>query len=241
MNEKVEYNAISVVIATYNAAPYLQICLNSIYAQENKNLHIVIIDGGSTDHTIDILKKNSSKIKFWISEKDEGIYDALNKGLAHVSTPWVYFLGADDYLLPGFSDFSKCLEEENTIYYANVCYKGKKESGPLSSYRMAKHGIFHQTIVYPIHVFHKYTYDTQYPIAADYDLNMKCYGDLEFNFKYCDHVIAFYNDNGLSSYQVDTQFLADKERKIYANFGLGVRVRYWFRKVKSRLKRKEAL
>ncbi len=159
---------ITVIIVTYNAAEYLQSCLNSIYAQKYPAIDIVVIDGNSTDGTADILQQNTSKIHFWVSEKDNGIYDAMNKALPHITSQWVYFLGADDELLPEFSEMASELKVENAIYYGNVLADGVKRSGLISSYYMAKGGIYHQAIIYPASVFKHYAYNTKYKIAAEY-------------------------------------------------------------------------
>src|SRR5579864_471869 len=101
---------ISIIIVTYNAAAYLQKCLDSIYRQKYPSIEIIVLDAESTDGTVDILKANTNKITFWKSEKDEGIYDAMNKALEHVTGEWVYFLGADDELLDDFSDMAYALK-----------------------------------------------------------------------------------------------------------------------------------
>ncbi|TQD23863.1 glycosyltransferase family 2 protein [Methanolobus vulcani] len=89
---------ISVIIAVYNGAKTLQRCIDSVSNQTFKNKELIIIDGGSTDGTIDILKANNDKIAYWISEPDNGIYNAWNKALEHANGEWIYFLGSDDYL-----------------------------------------------------------------------------------------------------------------------------------------------
>lgn len=90
--------AITFVIATYNADKTLIRCLESFFQQTYKNKSLVIIDGGSTDNTIEIIKKYQHLLAYWISEPDKGIYNAWNKGLQQVSGDWVAFMGADDYL-----------------------------------------------------------------------------------------------------------------------------------------------
>ncbi|MBC3793034.1 glycosyltransferase family 2 protein [Spirosoma utsteinense] len=95
------YPKITIITATYNAERYLEQSINGIYEQRYPNLEYIIVDGGSKDTTIDIVKKNSSKITYWISEPDSGIYDAWNKGINKSSGDWVMFLGSDDILLPG--------------------------------------------------------------------------------------------------------------------------------------------
>lgn len=88
---------ISIIIATYNADATLQRCLNSIIPQKTNDIELIIIDGGSKDHTVDIIR-NCRFIDKYISEKDEGIYDAWNKGIRLSSGEWILFLGADDQL-----------------------------------------------------------------------------------------------------------------------------------------------
>lgn len=98
------YPKITVITATYNAERYLEESINSVYDQYYPNLEYIIIDGGSKDKTVDIIKQNSSKITHWISEPDSGIYDAWNKGVNKSSGDWVMFLGSDDLLLPNALD-----------------------------------------------------------------------------------------------------------------------------------------
>jgi glycosyltransferase involved in cell wall biosynthesis len=228
---------VSIIIVTFNAADTLQECLDSIYAQEYPFLDIIVIDGESNDGTKEILLKNASKIKYFKSEKDDGIYDAMNKALVQVDTPWVYFLGADDILLPDFSKLVSALKNENTIYYANVIYKGKKCSGKISAYKQAKSGIFHQSIIYPSSIFKKYKYNIRYKVAADYALNMQLHKSPDYAFEFIDYTITKYNETGLSAIQKDINFEKDKNHLILKNFGVSIWLRYIFRVFKNSLKK----
>jgi glycosyltransferase involved in cell wall biosynthesis len=88
---------ITVVIAVYNGAQTLQQCIDSFIRQTYANKELIIIDGASTDGSIEIIKKNQKDINCWVSEPDKGIYNAWNKGLEKVNGEWVCFLGADDF------------------------------------------------------------------------------------------------------------------------------------------------
>lgn len=90
--------SIAVVTAVYNGARTLQRCIDSVAGQSYTQVEHIIIDGGSTDGTLDLLKKNSSKLAYWVSEPDRGIYDAWNKGIEHSNGEWLVFLGCDDFL-----------------------------------------------------------------------------------------------------------------------------------------------
>lgn len=92
---------ISIIIATYNAEKTINRCLNSIIQQKTEQIELIVVDGGSIDKTLDIIKENGKYIDRYISEKDHGVYDAWNKGIKLSSGKWIEFLGSDDILLPG--------------------------------------------------------------------------------------------------------------------------------------------
>ena len=89
----------SIIIPTYNSAQTLKVCLDSVLGQTYDNFEILIIDGNSKDKTLEIIENysalNISRFK-WVSEKDKGIYDAMNKGIKLAKAEWLYFLGSDD-------------------------------------------------------------------------------------------------------------------------------------------------
>jgi glycosyltransferase involved in cell wall biosynthesis len=227
---------ISIIIVTFNAATTLQRCLDSIYRQRNIVAEIIIIDGNSTDATVDIIKANTEYLYYWESNKDNGIYDAMNKALKHIKSKWVYFIGADDELYDDFSNFVLELADNTCIYYANVITRGIKRSGELTAYQQAKDGIFHQAMIYPKSVFEKFNYNLRYRIFADYELNMRCFK--HYNFLYKDYIIAHFNHTGSSGFIEDIQFKKDKSSLIYRNFGLIIWLRYIFKQMKEKFRKK---
>jgi glycosyltransferase involved in cell wall biosynthesis len=88
----------TVVVSVFNGAETLRQCIDSVSSQTWASKELIIIDGGSTDGTVEILRENASKIAFWLSEPDRGIYHAWNKALDRARGRWICFLGADDYL-----------------------------------------------------------------------------------------------------------------------------------------------
>lgn len=98
---------ISIIIATYNAGKTLQKCLDSIAKQKSDDIELIVIDGASKDDTLEIVKRNSAIIDQYVSERDKGIYDAWNKGIARARGKWIQFIGADDVLLDGAIGFYK--------------------------------------------------------------------------------------------------------------------------------------
>lgn len=97
---------ITIITATYNAEKYLPAAIQSIREQTYDNIEYIIVDGGSTDSTLDIIKDNESIVDHWISEPDSGIYNAWNKGVRLSHGDWIAFLGADDrYLESAISQY----------------------------------------------------------------------------------------------------------------------------------------
>ena len=87
---------ITVITAVYNSDKYLEECLNSLYSQKSKNFEHIVVDGGSNENTIQILKKFDDKIDYWFSKKDLGIYDAFNRGMILARGEYLGFLNSDD-------------------------------------------------------------------------------------------------------------------------------------------------
>ena len=88
---------ITIIVAVFNGSKTMQQCINSVAQQTYVNKELIIIDGGSLDGTVELLKSNQENIAYWISEPDRGIYNAWNKGVSQAKGEWICFLGADDY------------------------------------------------------------------------------------------------------------------------------------------------
>lgn len=122
---------ISVVTVCYNAVDQIEETIKSVVGQTYQNIEYIVIDGGSTDGTTDIIRKYSDKISYWISEPDNGIYDAMNKGI-HVATgDYINFMNAGDYFssASAISDVVKQINATNDIIYGDstmIDYKGRR-------------------------------------------------------------------------------------------------------------------
>lgn len=111
---------ITIITVTYNSEKYLTDCINSVKMQDHNDIEHIVIDGLSTDKTVDIIRANEDSISKWISEKDEGMYDAINKGMKMATGEVIGILNSDDMLASTdvISSIAKCFEDKkvNSIY-----------------------------------------------------------------------------------------------------------------------------
>jgi glycosyltransferase involved in cell wall biosynthesis len=211
---------ISIISVVYNAESHLEQTLLSIVKQTYQNIEIVIVDGGSTDGTIDIIKKYEKRISYWISEPDKGIYDAMNKAVTVITGDWVNFIGAGDILLNVFHKVAPLLKKNNTIYYGDV-YRNdtlKVFNGKFNAFKFSRIAICHQAILYPASVYRKYTFDLKYKSNSDHHLNLLLYGDKTYRWEYFPIIICIYEGGGYSDINMDYEFFKDRILVVRNNF-----------------------
>lgn len=178
----------TVIIATYNSGKVIDDCLKSIANQsylDKNEIELIVIDGASTDNTLDILKDYSYLISILISEKDNGVYDAWNKGLKCVNGDWILFLGSDDKLLPQslikYATFLSKLDDKPDLVSSRVQLVdsdttkikviGEKYDWNVFRKRM---NIAHVGSLHSAKLFHELgSYDSNFRICGDYELLLR--------------------------------------------------------------------
>lgn len=175
----------SIIIATYNASEHLQETLNSIFNQTYNDYEILIIDGNSKDNTFNIIKYNRDKIHYYVSEEDDGLYDAWNKGILKVTSKWVMFLGAGDVLkndaLQNYNLFLNDNGDDFDYVSAKLNRIGEKGDylstfGQRWDWEKSKHimNVAHPGSLHSIYYFKKIgCFNTQYKICADYEFLLR--------------------------------------------------------------------
>jgi glycosyltransferase involved in cell wall biosynthesis len=180
---------LSIIVAVFNGVRDLPRCLASVAEQSFKARELIVMDGGSTDGTLDIVRANSGWIAHWESGPDRGVYDAWNKALAHARGDWICFLGCDDYfhdrrLLERIAPIARGAFPSYRLIYGrlnivsgdgrvieNVARPWPKIKGQfLAGTLMLPHpGTFHHRTLFDVHG----NFDSSFRIAGDYDLMLR--------------------------------------------------------------------
>lgn len=204
---------ISVITICKNEKDTIEETLLSILDQTYRNFEIIVVDGVSTDGTIDVIEKYSDKISHFISEPDTGIYNAMNKGIKIATGDLLYFLNANDTIYDEnvFKKIIKAFKKNPDIMlsFGNAYYVNRQNNTKYlfdytklydSYFLFYKLNLFHQTMFYRKELFEKYgLYDENYIIAGDADKNMKFLLEQKVKAMYLPFVVANYAMNGISS------------------------------------------
>ncbi|MHC1708677.1 MAG: glycosyltransferase family 2 protein [Bacteroidales bacterium] len=212
---------ISVITPTYNASSCVERAILSVAQQSYKQVEHVFIDNHSTDGTLDIIRRYQEKydhIRVY-SQKDNGLYNAMNIGIDRATGDWLYFLGADDELYHQHI-FTELFDEgylySKKVIYGNVLIKGETTwakdnsvyDGEFDLGKLLHHNICHQAILYPAKVIRKAGYFTEkYFVTADWEYNFRCYA--LGSFIYVDKIIAIFTGGGVSSKGIDDKMTED--------------------------------
>ena len=215
---------VSVIIPVFNGREKLQRTLASVLSQPRELWECLVMDGGSTDGTVELLRAQGAQVR-WVSERDGGVYDAMNKGIARASGRFLYFLGAGDTLREGALQAMAAYLPLNglALVYGDVylAAEGRVGDGLFTPVKLTRGSICHQAAFYSRGIFDKVgLYDLRYPINADQVLNLRCFGDRDIANLYCPVVVADFEGGGLSSAGGDENFGRERLGLIRAHLGL---------------------
>ena len=165
---------VSIVTIVYNGEKHLEQTIQSVLNQTYSNIEYIIIDGGSKDNTINIIEKYSDRLAYWISEKDNGISDAFNKGIAKSTGEIVGLINADDWC--DFDAIKHVVSsiDDRDVAYGDMAYwkNGVQQMIVYGKHSFLNHemSINHPTVFVKRHCYQQYgLFDTNYKYAMDYD------------------------------------------------------------------------
>ena len=199
---------ISIITVCLNCEGLIERTIKSVIDQTYTNIQYIVIDGGSTDNTLNIIGKYENKIDVMLSEKDKGIYDAMNKGLAYATGDLIYFLNAGDYLCNNdvLRDIIEGLNANpnSDIIYGDYIYYDDNGGQRCSGYRadipdLLRRGYCHQTIFATKSTFMKCgKFNVDYKIYADFDWLLRALIPFGQKMSYIGIPIVYYLKGGES-------------------------------------------
>ncbi|MBM9538185.1 glycosyltransferase family 2 protein [Desulfobulbus alkaliphilus] len=214
---------LSIITINLNNFNGLAKTLDSVQSQTFQNYEQIVIDGGSTDGSIDIILSRLNNITYWVSEPDNGIYHAMNKGLHVAKGEYVHFLNSGDWLPETniYDSIFSNIQGDKDIIYGDFFRKIYNESGnvikrqfqpkKLTVLRFFGSGICHQSIIYKRDIFNYIgKYNEKLKIAGDWDLTLRALIK-ECKTSYLEFPVVCYEGGGISSIQVEN---SEKEKEM---------------------------
>jgi len=214
---------ITVITVVYNGVEYLEDTIRSVIEQDYDNVEYIIVDGGSKDGTLEVIRNYQDAIDYWVSEPDSGIYNAMNKGIALTSGLWVNFMNSGDCFHQSdvISSISFATLEDYSLIYGDKLQNGRiVRALPFNVIKLGVIHACHQSMFFKISTRTKniINYKESFKIYSDYDLVARLF-NLNLNFYYHCEPIAVFQGGGVSA-EVSAQKRKDKYLSVFRNFGV---------------------
>lgn len=208
---------ITVITVVFNGDQHLEETIQSVINQTYDNVEYIIIDGGSIDGTVDIIRKYERQIDYWVSEPDGGIYDAMNKGwLLANSNAFILFINSGDLVitLPNFKNLNPA-----NVYVGSVKLSDGRMFNNKINFRLYfGNTIHHQALLINKHISPKPPFNIKYKTYADFDFNQRLYRN-KCNIEFIDGLSSYFAPAGESK----DLHIFEMSTIVYNNYGF-----YWF-------------
>ncbi|WMP18893.1 glycosyltransferase family 2 protein [Thiothrix lacustris] len=238
VNQIVEQPLISIITVVLNGHKYIEDTLQSVTNQSYANIEYIIIDGGSNDGTQDIIRRYEDKISYWISEKDAGLYYAMNKGINMASGEWINFMNAGDFFFD-INTISNIATELNTDLVYGDYARYQKDKNAYQVINSLKQNdrwnipFCHQSLFSRREILRRYPFNTDYKIAADYNQYLT-FKKANIPSKHVPLVVSCYLEDGISA--VSKNIWIKEHRHIHRkHFWLSADLLYFLRLCKLKL------
>ena len=223
---------ITIITVVYNASQEIENTLISILEQDYLNKEFIVIDGGSSDGTLEVISKYKKDIDYFTSENDHGIYDAMNKGIEQSNGDWICFMNAGDRFY-NKSTIKKLFEKKeiDDDILAGDCiadYKSFTKYIKTKNFNKIKYGMIfcHQSVFVKASLYKRKNFDLKFKIASDFNFFYWCYLS-KVNFKLINLPVSVISIGGLSDHLKYKVFI--ENRKIirqYSKPNLNVEIIY---------------
>jgi len=223
---------ISVVTVTYNAKDVVAETIESVLNQTYSNVEYIIIDGASTDGTLEVVDLYKEIIDHFISEPDNGTYDAMNKAIDIASGEWIIFVNAGDFFVNNrtIADvFAHAINENIDFIYGDYIWKGDKQDVRVNSRPLdlmwQRISFSHQSLFTRTRLMKEKKFDLKYKIVSDYNFYFSCYME-GCRFEKVDMPISVFRAGGLSDINF---FKRTFERwKVVTRYKKGLKIHWYY-------------
>ena len=214
----------SVITINYNNVDGLRKTIESVVAQTFNDYEYIVIDGGSSDDSVSVIKKNSDRINYWVSESDGGIYNAMNKGVAHAHGDYCIFMNSGDCfynakVLELFSSYN--MQEDIVVGKLVSARNGDTLFAPpqreISLYYLYSGTVPHQSSFIKTELLRLYPYDEKLKIVSDWKFFVQAIIMYNCSIRYIDDVVAKFDTEGLSTSNPDKMW-REKEQVLTSMF-----------------------
>lgn len=212
---------ISVVTVCYNAVDCIEETMLSVLDQTYPNIEYIVIDGGSSDGTADIIRKYADRLAYWVSEPDKGIYDAMNKGIVAATGDYINFMNAGDRFADDstLSRFVPCIDNDTTVAFGdwNILLDSRvSRRKPLAIKYLDSKLIFSHQAAFVSLAYHKANlFDTSFRIAADYNLVYNAVKRDNKKLQYIPEIIADYDVSTINTSVLNFKLLMREKYRIW--------------------------
>jgi glycosyltransferase involved in cell wall biosynthesis len=198
---------LSIITVNLNNAKGLENTIKSVINQTSSNYEFIVIDGGSTDESTEIIEKYSDKINYWVSESDSGLYNSMNKGILRATGDYCYFLNSGDIFYDSYV-YSKINQVKLTgdiVCFDSIVNEGHKNKlfkAPtvISFYTFYIHTILHQATLIKRSLFEKYgLYNEKFKVVSDWEFFVKALILGNCSYQSIELTISVFDTTGVSS------------------------------------------
>lgn len=200
---------VSIITVVFNGEKFLEQTIKSVINQTYKDIEYIIIDGGSTDGTLDIIKEYEEHISYWVSEPDKGLYDAMNKGIKRAKGELIGMINSDDwYELDAVEIMANAyIQNSNkTIFHAdrfNVDENGSRTIRPFhpSNLKFLMYGMTynHPSMFVTSSEYERHLYNTSLKSLSDYQFTLEAFLRDKVTFHYINKAVVNYRMDGISA------------------------------------------
>lgn len=220
---------LSIITINYNNAAGLQKTVDSVLSQTGTDYEFIVIDGGSTDGSKDIIAKHNSRIAYSVSEKDGGIYDAQNKGIAVAKGEYLLFLNSGDTfhsqnVVTAFSKFVTTTKAGVVYGNSQIIENGVKTTiqqppQQLDKYYFFKYTLNHQACFIQKSLFDEFgLYSLNYKICSDFEFFLKVFNKYPETYLYFNETVCDYDKTGLSSDKANYERVVKEKHAILKQY-----------------------